>query len=134
MDLSSGLQTDKHAFQRVSLAASTGQNNAFWQCLYPRWMQPAQAAKSKAMTIGTVAKFVAITTPLSLPRTFAVPLAVNLPKESLSLMVFSCGITNIPPLNTGRSNQKQLHICWRHAYNVCRRYGRVSSFISTLTK
>jgi hypothetical protein len=58
-------------------------------------MQPGQAAKSKAETIGRTPKFVAITTPICLPIIFAVPIEVNLPKESVSLLIFGCHIDNI---------------------------------------
>ena len=58
-------------------------------------MQPGQAAKSKAETIGRTPKLVAITTPFCLPIIFAVPIEVNLPKESVSLPIFACHKVNI---------------------------------------
>jgi hypothetical protein len=100
-------------------SASTGQNGAYWQCLYPRWMQPGQAAKSKAMTIGTTPKFVAITTPLSLPIILAVPTAVNSPKESVSLLILPCRITIFLRLTLVDAIMKRLYICWPNDCKIC---------------
>ena len=92
-------------------------------------MQAGQAAKSKAMIIGRTPKLAAITTPLSLPMIFAVLMAVNLPKESLSLLIVSCHITMVLRLTLVNAITKQLHICWPHICSICCRNGSLRTWL-----